>query len=354
MRTLYSAILLLGITPGLSGCGFGGEESAPAPTATVRIAVATQRDFEDRVTVYGSVELAADQSQALSVQTESQIVELFVVQGAAVHQGDPLLRLVASANSRLDAEKADRDAAAAEAEAARIARLHAQGLATNAELQAARNAAATAVALRDSLNSRVGHEAGITLRAPRAGIVVSMTAQPGDIIAPGGIAVRIADPSRWQVRLGVEPDQVERVKAGQSVALSGLSGSANTAGVIKYLDQRIDAQSRLATAIAIGHEPLSLPPGAGVRGEITLATHLHGIAVPRAAVLYEDEKPYVFVAVKTKAERRAVAIGFQDDAGIEIVKGVAPGESVVVLGNDELTDGMPIRLESGTAEQPAP
>ena len=51
---------------------------------------------------------------------------------------------------------------------------------------------------------------------------------------------------------------------------------------------------------------------------------------------------------KDKAERREVVLGFHDDAGFEIVKGVAAGESVVVLGNDELSDGMAIRLESAT------
>ncbi len=351
MRTHCRLLFVFAIPLGLIGCSSGGEESTPNPVAAVRVGAATVRDFEDRITAYGSVELAAARSETLSVQAESQVAELYVIQGAAVRKGDRLLRLVGSANSRLDAEKSDRDALATQNEAARVERLHAQGLATNSEREAARGAAATATALRDSLIARTGHAAGITLTAPRTGIVESLAVQPGDIIAPGAIAVRIADPAAWQVRLGIEPDQVKRLRTGQSVALSGFSASSSTVGSIKYVDERIDAQSRLASAFVVGHDSLPLSPGAGVRGEITVAIHLHAVAVPRTAVLFEHEKPYVFVAAKDKAQRRDIEIGFQDESSFEVLKGVAADESVVVLGNDELSDGMAIRIE--TMPEPA-
>jgi RND family efflux transporter MFP subunit len=346
MRTHCCASFVFTITLGLVGCNSGGEGSTPNPVAAVRVTAATVRDFEDRVTAYGSVELATARSETLSVQSESQVAEIYVIQGALVHKGDRLLRLTGSANSRLDAEKAARDASAAQNDAARIERLHAQGLATNSEWEAARGAAATAVALSASLAARTGHQAGVTLTAPRSGIVEILTAQPGDIIAPGAIAARIADPSAWQVRLGIEPDQVKRLHPGQSVTLSGLSASESTPGSIKYVDERIDPQSRLASAFVIGQHSLPLPPGAGVRGEITVATHLHAVSVPRSAVLYENERPYVFVAVKDKVQRRDIAVGIQDANGVEILKGIAAGDSVVVLGNDELSDGMSIRIEA--------
>ncbi|MGH8265311.1 MAG: efflux RND transporter periplasmic adaptor subunit [Steroidobacterales bacterium] len=345
MRKTYAGAFLLTTGLALGACN-SAEEATPDPIATVRVAPATTRDVEDRIVAYGSVELAAARSETLSVQSESQVAELYVIQGAAVHKGDRLLRLIASANSRLETEKAERDAAAAQTEAARVERLHAQGLATTSEWEAARGVAATATQLRDSLLARTGREQGVTLIAPRSGIVESLTVQPGDIVAPGTIAVRVADPAAWQVRLGIEPDQVKRLSIGQAVVLAGLSDSATTKGAIKYIDERVDAQSRLASAFVVGSELLPLSPGAAVRSEIIVATHPKAVYVPRSAVLYEDEKPFVYVVNKDKAERRDVELGFHDAAGFEIVKGVAAGESVVVLGNDELSDGMAIQLES--------
>lgn len=350
MRMHCCAAFVLALTLGLAGCGPGGEESAPDPVAAVRVSAAVVRDFDNRITVYGIVELATARSETLSVQSESQVAELYVIQGASVRKGDRLLRLVGSANARLDAEKAARDAIAARNEAARVERLHAQGLANNSELEAARGAAATAEALSASLTARTGHAGGVTLTAPRSGIVESLTARPGDIIAPGAIAVRIADPSAWQVRLGIEPDDVKRLHTGQSVSLSGLSDSRSTAGAIKYVDERIDPQSHLASAFVTGRESLPLPPGAGLRGVITLMTHPHAVSVPRMSVLYEDEKPIIFVALKDKAQRREVETGFQDDNDVEILKGIAAGDAVVVLGNDELSDGMAIRIESASGQ----
>lgn len=347
MTYRYVAPILLVIVSGIAGCQSAGEETAPDPVAAVRVARATIRDFDDRLTVYGTVELTTSRSATVSVQTEAQVVDLYVFQGGSVRQGERLMRLVGSANARLDSEKAERDAQAAANEAARVGRLHADGLATNSEWEAARDVAATAIALRDSLIKRTGQSAdGIVLIAPRSGIVESLTAQPGDILAPGTVAARIADPAAWQVRLGIDPSDVHRLRKGQAVALSALTASDATAGEIKFVDGRIDAQTRLASAFVSGRESLPIPPGASVRGDITLATHGKAVAVPRSAVLFANEKPYVFVAEKEKVQRRDIEIGFRDDSDIEILKGVAAGESVVVLGNDELSDGMSIRIQS--------
>jgi RND family efflux transporter MFP subunit len=344
MRTLRYAALWFAITPVLLSCSSGAQESAPQPVAAVKTAPAKERAFQDVVIAYGSVELAQSHSEALTVQAESQLAELFVVTGASVRKGDPLVRLKGSAATSLEAEKAQRDAAAAETEAERIARLHADGLATDSELQTARAAAESAKELAASLAARTGNLKGLTLRAPRSGIVDGLTAQPGDILAPGTVVARVADISAWQVRLGVEPDDVGRVQVGQSVELSGLTGARSTSGTIRYVDQRLDPTSRVASAIVMGQGGLDLPVGTGVRGRIIVGTHEHAVAVPRAAVLYEDEHPYVFVVAQGKAQRRDVEIGLEDDKDIELMKGVRPGEPVVVLGNNELTDGMAIRI----------
>jgi membrane fusion protein (multidrug efflux system) len=351
MRTLRYAALALAIAPVLSNCSSEAEESAPAPVAAVQTAPAKERAFQDVIVAYGTVELAPSHSEAVTVQAESQVAELFVVTGASVRKGDPLLRLKGSAAASLEAEKAQRDAVATQKEAERIARLHADGLATDSELRAAGDAAQTAKELRESLAKRTGSVAGITLRAPRAGIVDGLTAQPGDILAPGTLIARIADTSAWQVRLGVEPDDIARVQVGQSVELGGLTGTRSTAGSIRYVDDRLDPTSRVATAIVAGQDGLGLPSGSGVRGRITVGTHEHAVAVPRAAVLYEADRPYVFVVAQGKAQRRDVAIGFQDDKDIETTSGVKAGEPVVILGNSELTDGMAIRVASDNPEQ---
>jgi RND family efflux transporter MFP subunit len=299
------------------------------------------------------VEFVPAHTRALTVQVESQVAERFVLPGTPVNPGQPLMRLIPSATSRLDVDKAARDASVAEGEAQRVGRLREQGLATDSDLRAAQAAAQSAVALRDSLNSRIG-ATGLTLRAPIAGIVDALTAQPGDVIAPGTLVMRIADPKALYARIGLEPEDAVRVKSGQPVTLSALTSRASISeGHITEVDARVDPQSRLAAAVAQPESISNLVPGMSIRARIVLAAHPDALTVPRAAVLYADEQPFVFVADGGRARRRPVTTGVADDARVEILKGLTLGERVIVGGNYELDEGMAIELAGGAQKSGA-
>jgi RND family efflux transporter MFP subunit len=347
---LVPIVVLLGVC-GLSGCKRAADEAQPVPTATVEVQPAAAHSMEDALVAYGTVEFVAASTRSLTVQVESQVAERFVLPGTTVKQGQALLRLVPSAMSHLDVDKASRDASVTEGEAQRVGRLHAQGLATDSELLTAKAAAASAAALRDSLDKRIG-ATGLTLRAPIAGIVDAFTAQPGDVIAPGTLVMRIADPKALYARLGLEPEDAVRVKSGQAVSFSPLTGRAPAAdgriteidGRITEVDARVDPTTRLASAVGQPESSLTLVPGSSVRGRIVIDSHADAITVPRSAVLYSEDQPFVFVAAAGKAHRRPVTTGLADETRIEIVKGLKAGESVIVGGNYELEDGMAIQL----------
>jgi RND family efflux transporter MFP subunit len=340
---LVPTMVLLGVCA-LPGCKDPAEEEAPAPTATVELQPAAEHSIEDALVAYGTVEFVPAHTRSLTVQVESQVAERFVLPGTVVKQGQQLVRLVPSAMSRLDVDKAARDASVAEAELQRVGRLREKGLATDSDFRTAKAAAESAVQLRDSLNSRIG-ASGVTLRAPIAGMVDAFTAQPGDVIAPGTLVMRIADPKALYTRMGLEPEDSLRVKSGQSVTLSALTTRAPLSdGRITEVDARVDPQTRLASAVAQPESISSLVPGSAVRARIVIAAHTNALTVPRAAVLYTDEQPFVFVAEGGKAHRRPVTTGLVDDTQIEILKGLKAGESVVVGGNYELDDGMAVQL----------
>lgn len=340
---LVLTTILLGVCA-LPGCKNAADEGEPAPTATVESQPAAAHSIEEAVTAYGTVEFVPAHTRSLTVQVESQVAERFVLPGTLVGQGQPLLRLIPSAASRLDVDKATRDAAVAEAESQRVGRLRAQGLATDSDLRTARAAAQSAIALRDSLNSRIG-ATGLTLRAPIAGSVDAFTAQPGDVIAPGTVVLRIADPKALYARIGLEPEDAVRVRSGQSVTLWALnSRAAISEGHVTEVDARVDPQTRLAAAVVQPESSSNLVPGSAVRARIVISVHQGVLTVPRAAVLYADEQPFIFIAQSGKAHRRPVTTGLVDEAQIEILKGLKAGESVIIGGNYELEDGMAIQL----------
>ncbi len=344
--------MLLPALIALSACHPAADEESAAPTATVQVQPVRSRDFEDRLTAYGSVEFAPAQTHAVIAQAESQVAEVWVSQGTQVRQGQNLLRLRPTEATRVDVDKARRDATAAATEAARIGRLFDKGLATNSELETAKANAASAAQLRDSLAARIGD--GIVLRAPSAGIVDGLTAQPNDVVAAGTVIARVADASAARVRVGLEAEDAGRVPVGAAVQVAGLAPGAKTvASRIDDIDPRVDPQSRLASALVTLPKTAGLATGTGVRANIVMDMHRNALAVPRSAVLYEGDASYVYVAIAGQAHRRAVKTGLQDDTDIEITSGLHENEPVVVSGNYELDNGMTIQVASASSN-PSP
>lgn len=329
----------------LAACG-AREAPPPEPSALIATQPAVTRSLQQTLEAYGTVEFAAAQATTLTVQVESRVSELLVVSGAEVRREQPLLRLAPSVATQLELDKARRDAEVAAVERARLQRLRRDGLATDAELHSAIAAAATAAALRDSLERRVGPGGVRTLLAPRDGIVDALTVQPGDLLAAGAVAVRVAAPDALQVRLGIEPEDLPRVAAAQTVKLAALNpGAATVKATVASLDRRIDPQTRLASALVNLPPAGGLLPGAALRAQIVIVAHEQAVAVPRAAMLYAADQPSVFIADGGKARRRKVQLGLQDGDWVEITSGVKAGEPVIVAGNAALEDGMAVRAQ---------
>ena len=347
MNIFASNFLILLAAVAIAGCGKRAPEPAPAePAALVTVQPASTRDLRKTLSAYGTTEFNAANAATVAVQVESQVAELLVASGVEVKQGQALMRLLPSPATQLEFEKARRDAVLAASERERMQRLRADGLATESDLLTAVNAANAAVALRESLAARVGREGLKTLRAPRDGVVDTLTVQPGDVLAPGVVALRIAAPDALQVRLGVEPEDARLVAVGQAVQLSALDpGATSVMATIANIDRRVDPLTRLISALVPLPPHSALLPGAALRAEIILATHQKAVAVPRAALLYSREKAYLFLARDGKAQRREVTVGVLEGDAVEISSGLKPGEAVIIAGNSALEDGMAIRTE---------
>jgi RND family efflux transporter MFP subunit len=336
--TVLIALLII-----LCGCNGPSEPTAP-PSVLVRIVSAELRPLQETLTAYGTAEFADSAVTDLIVQHEARVSAIWVTSGEPVKKGQRLLELTASAASQLELDKARRDADLAHTELERVTRLRSQGLATQAELQAATDAAATAKELSYSLAQQVGSAGRLALYAPRDGIVDALKAQPGDLLAPGTAVARVAEPENLIVRLGIEPSDVPRLAPDHEVQITLMGSVAKpVAARLASIDRRVDAQTRLAAAIVRLPRDANLLPGSALKADIAVRTHESAVSVPRAAVLYESELPYVFVATGGVAHRRAIQVGIQTAAYVEVEQGLKAGEPVIVSGNYELEDGAAIR-----------
>jgi membrane fusion protein, multidrug efflux system len=321
------------------------DEAAAQPTALVQVSPVEHIPMKETVAGYGTVEFSPEQLQVVDLEVERLITRVYVAAGQAVRRGERLVAVRATPNTQLELERARIDVAFAGKDVDRLRDLRRRQLATNAEVQAAEAQLARADAMLASVLKRLDGPADVTVSARMDGVVETVNVREGDIVAPHTPLLRLAKGDHLRVRLGIEPEDVPRVRVGQAAEVVPVHGGAPVAAKTTQVYRQIDPKTRLAEVIVSPRETTGLYPGTMVRATIVLRERPAVLAVPRSAVLSEGERSYVFVVDNGRARRRWVTPGQADDRFTEVVRGLGPSDLVVTLGNWELTDGMSVRID---------
>lgn len=328
----------------LAACAAPEAAKPPEPVAQVRTGVASTGDAAAQLTLYGAAEAAPGATHALIAASEATLAAIAAPAGTAVAAGTVVATLRPSATAQVDTAKAATDARATAAAAARAARLRADGLVGDTEVETARTAARDAAALSASLAARA---AGLTLRAPVAGTVAGLTAKPGDLIPAGTTVATIIARGDLRARFGIDPGAAARVRAGQPIRLGTLGGASATAA-ITGVDPTIDPATRLASVTAPLPASVRAGPGEALRGLVSASAATAVVTIPYAALLDDGGTPFVFVVTGGVAHRRPVTLadgaigGGSGGERIAVARGVAAGERVVIEGGTGLDDGIKV------------
>lgn len=287
-----------------------------------------------------------------------RIAAVYVEAGDKVRKGQLLARIDPTVTeSQVAAASATRDelnaaAEAAEAEYYRAAK--AGGAFSVEELERRRTAAVTArsrVALAAAqLAESQARLARTRIVAPSDGVVLTRTAEVGQIASPGAtVLFRLARNAEIEMRgLAAEQD-MPRLRPGQMahVYLSGVPEPF--IGTVWQVGAVIDPASRQGSVrIALpAHRP-ELRPGAFARGEVQVDV-LHGTVVPQTSVLADGGGSYVLaVGADSHVVRRNVSVAGAHRDGLLITGGLTDGERIVAAAGAFLREGEQV-IVAGTA-----
>jgi len=297
------------------------------------------------LTTYGIVNVSPESIQQITVQNEALVQQIFVAQGEHVKENAPLILLSTTTNSLLNLENAKISLDFTKKEFERIKKLRDQFLATNADLEVANQNLIKAEVTLNNIQQRQKSETQDIMRSNCDCNIVSINVQPGQVVAPSTTLLTYANSSLVQVRLGVESEDLSQVHLNQKVIIIPIYNSAlSFVGKVSNITDQIDPKTGLIDVIVpLGHVK-ELTPGSFVRGTIFLEPEKKMLVVPHNAVLYENNKPYVFIAVKGKAELRFVTVGVDNGNTIAIQSGLELNEQIITVGNYELENGMAVSV----------
>jgi len=173
----------------------------------------------------------------------------------------------------------------------------------------------------------------VDVRSPTAGFVLSRNASPGQWIGAGTEIYKIADLSRVWILADVYENEVKYFRRGTEVKIRSPNYNMTFQGTISDIPPIFDPSSRTLKVRLEAENPGEiLRPDMFVDVELPV-TLPPAIAVPADAVLDSGLKKTVFVDLGNGYfEPREVETGFRIGNQIEIIKGLKPGERIVISG----------------------
>jgi HlyD family secretion protein len=178
------------------------------------------------------------------------------------------------------------------------------------------------------------------VRAPADGVVLTRTAEAGQIASPGGLPLfRLARNGEIEMRGLVAEQDMARLKIAQSAAVYITNVATPFEGQVRLLGAVIDPLTRLGEIrIALGSNA-ALRPGAFARGEVVIDHDQHPV-LPQTAVLADAKGAYVFIInAKNEVERRPVRVIDTTATGVVVGAGITGSERIVTTAAGFLREG---------------
>ena len=167
------------------------------------------------------------------------------------------------------------------------------------------------------------------LIAPIAGVVVTRATNVGDVAGETPL-FEIADLSTVWVDLHVFGRDVSRLKPGQPVQLTSVTGEGSAQAVLDRILPVAAAGSQSAIArVRLPNLQGQWRPGLAVSAEVTVAKYPVALAVKTAALQRFRDFSVVFAQVGDAYEVRMLEVGRKDGEFTEVLGGLKPGTRYV-------------------------
>jgi RND family efflux transporter MFP subunit len=171
----------------------------------------------------------------------------------------------------------------------------------------------------------------LLFRSPLTGYVLEKGALEGKFVTPGDQLYTVADLSRIWILAEVYERHISRIEVGQKASLTVEAVPDKTfEGRVAFLYPALSQRTRtLRVRLEFENPALALKPGMYGRVQVRVRPR-EVLSVPEEAVVDAGHHRYAFVAREDgRFEPRLLQIGLRADELVEIVSGLAEGETVV-------------------------
>lgn len=308
------------------------EEAKKVPVEVIQV---SKEALEEVLNLLGSVEVHHEMKVGFKIG--GKVTNLAFAEGDPVKEGTVLakidiIELLARKEKALEVKnKAHRDLD-------RMERLFNEHIVPLSSFQDAQTSFISAQAelkiVLDSLENSV-------ISAPFTGRITRKLSEAGEIVNPGTPVYILTEMDPILVKAAVPDFFIRKIKKGQKALVKVDSHPDEVfTGRIVRLETSADPLSRtFRMEIELPNPAEKLRPGLIAQVKVSDGNKEPVIAIPLDAVTGFGASPTVFVVKDAMAERRIIKTGKLMEERVEILEGLAPGDLVVVAGQEYLSHG---------------
>lgn len=186
------------------------------------------------------------------------------------------------------------------------------------------------------------------ITAPVSGTIASRSIDPGELAAPGVPVLSIVTTGQLFVDVSITEGLVDKARNGQTVAVAVDAYPGRLfQGTLTNLAPAADPRTRaFAARVRLANRDSQLKPGMFATVKFVTDSKRGVLVIPADALVDRNGDPVVFVVENGTAVERAVKTGLSDGHSVEIVKGLAQGDRVVVAGQTQLAEGIAVKVQN--------
>lgn len=325
----------------LSGCSTSKEatpKAAGGNALPVEVQVVQPRFLENKILATGT--LLANEQVEIRSEIAGRVTQVNFDEGRAVRKGDLLLK-INDRELKAQLTQKELEEKLAVQEERRSKQLYDIKGISQEDYDRVLNSLQLIQAQKDEIAAKL---AKTEIIAPFDGVIGLRHISEGGYITSDMLAATIQDVDPVKAEFSIPEKYAHLVKIGLPISAQIGGADAEFKGQVFAVESKIDPDTRTIRVRAkIPNADRALIPGAFARITISLEQIPQAVVIPARAIIPEIDGEKVFICRDGKASSARVTTGIRTERDVQIVSGLNSGDSLILTGLLQLTDGRTVK-----------
>jgi RND family efflux transporter MFP subunit len=320
----------------------------------VRVAAVQEKNVRPFIEATGT--LKADEEVIISSEVDGIVKHIRVEEGSAVSEGTLLIEvnqtdyLLDKQRSEAAVKQAEANLANVRSEFQRKESLYKEELVTRQQFDdistrviLAEAEWARAKSILETSSERLSRT---KIYSPLRAMVKEKRVSVGDYVRNGSPLFQLIKVDPLKLIFPISEKEIARIKTGQEVDFTVDSFPDQTfKGRVSLLYPHVDERTRtLQVEATVPNTGRLLKPGLFVKATVYTGASHDVVVAPLTSLLYDNSTISLFVVEGNVAHARTVKTGNKYGEDIEITEGLKAQEQIVVIGQNNLSEGVKVNV----------